>query len=68
MNDYYETLQREFKRYQQRVDLGTEPTEVQAAIDLAGNELDLLCESQTTMQAEVNQPVDEITRYLAKGL
>ncbi|KAA8646772.1 uncharacterized protein ATNIH1004_005447 [Aspergillus tanneri] len=30
--------------------------------------LELLCESQTALQAEVDQPEDEITRYLAKGL
>jgi hypothetical protein len=33
----------------------------------AGDELEEMCDSQTALQAEVNQPEDEITRYLAKG-
>jgi ribosomal protein S15P/S13E len=67
MKTYQEVLQKEFQRYQQRVTLETEPTNIQASLDPIENELELLCESQTALQAEVDQPEDEITRYLAKG-
>ncbi|KAA8647068.1 uncharacterized protein ATNIH1004_005751 [Aspergillus tanneri] len=68
MKHYREVLQKEFKRYQQQVIQETEPVDNQAIFDPAENELELLCESQTALQAEVDQPEDEITRYLAKGL
>jgi hypothetical protein len=67
MKHYQEVLQNEFKRYQQQVIPEIQPPEVQAPMDTAENELELLCESQTALQAEVDQPEDEITRYLAKG-
>ncbi|KAA8649409.1 uncharacterized protein ATNIH1004_005310 [Aspergillus tanneri] len=66
--DEEEWRQKEFKRYQQQVIQETEPVDNQAIFDPAENELELLCESQTALQAEVDQPEDEITRYLAKGL
>ncbi|KAA8642282.1 uncharacterized protein ATNIH1004_011224 [Aspergillus tanneri] len=68
MKHYREVLQKEFKRYQQQVIQETEPVDNQAIFDPAENELELLCESQTALQAEVDQPEDKITRYLAKGL
>jgi hypothetical protein len=67
MKHYREVLQKEFKRYQQQVIEGAEPANNQATLDPAENELELLCESQTALQAEVDQPEDELTRYLAKG-
>ena len=67
MKTYQEVLRKEFQRYQQRVTLETEPTNIQASLDPIENELELLCESQTALQAEVDQLEDEITRYLAKG-
>ncbi|KAA8646753.1 uncharacterized protein ATNIH1004_005428 [Aspergillus tanneri] len=68
MKHYREVLQKEFKRYQQQVIQETEPVDNQAIFDPAENKLELLYESQTALQAEVDQPEDEITRYLVKGL
>jgi len=61
-------LQTEFTRYQQEVIPVTTPIDAQASTDPAEDEeLAMLCDSQTALQAEVDQPEDEITRYLAKG-
>lgn len=68
MNHYHEILQKEFTRYQQQVIPATELAEVQASTYPAEDEeLAMLCNSQTTLLAEVDQQEDEITRYLAKG-
>lgn len=64
---YREILQKEFKSYQQQVNKGAEPLDIPVSLDSAGDELEELCESQTVLQTEVDQPEDEITRYLAKG-
>jgi hypothetical protein len=67
MKHYREVLQEELKRYQQHIIPEMQAAEVQASMDTAENELELLCETQTALQAEVDQPEDEITRYLTKG-
>jgi ribosomal protein S15P/S13E len=70
MKTYREVLQKEFRRYQQQqqqVTLEKEPADIQVSLDPVEDELDLLCESQTALQTEADQPEDEITRYLAKG-
>jgi hypothetical protein len=69
MKTYREVLQKEFRRYQQQQQVTSEkePANVQVSFDPVEDELDLLCESQTALQAEADQPEDEITRYLAKG-
>lgn len=67
MKHYQEILQKEFKRYQQQVIQETEPADNQATLDPAENELELLCESQTAVQTEMDEPEDELTHYLAKG-
>lgn len=45
-----------------------EVADVQVSLDPVEDELDLLCGSQTTLQAEADQPEDEITRYLLINL
>jgi hypothetical protein len=68
MKHYRDMLQTEFTRYQQEVIPVTTPIDAQASTDPAEDEeLAMLCDSQTALQAEVDQPEDEITRYLAKG-
>lgn len=67
MKHYREILQKEFKSYQQQVNKETEPLDIPVSLDSAEDELEELCELQTALQAEVDQPEDEITRYLAKG-
>jgi hypothetical protein len=68
MKYYRELLQKEFTRYQQEVIPATEPADVQLSTDPAEDEeLAMLCDSQIPLQAEVDQPEDEITRYLSKG-
>lgn len=62
-------LQKEFIRYEQEVIPVNKSVNTQASTDPAEDEeLAILCDSQTPLQAEVDQPEDEITRYLAKGL
>lgn len=67
MKHYQEILQNEFKTYQQQVNKVTESLDIPVSLASAEDELEELCESQTALQAEVYQPEDEITRYLAKG-
>lgn len=69
MKTYWEVLQKEFQQYQQQqqVTLEKEPANAQVSLDPVEDELDLLCGSQTTLQAKADQPEDEITHYLAKG-
>lgn len=68
MKYYRELLQKEFTHYQQEVIPATEPADVQLSTDPAEDEeLAMLCDSQIPLQAEVDQPEDEITRYLSKG-
>lgn len=67
MKYYREILQKEFKNYQQQVNKEVEPRHIPVSRNSAEDELEELCESQTALQAEVDQPEDEITRYLAKG-
>lgn len=64
---YREVLQKEFKRYQLQFSQQTVPTDSQENVDAAQNELELLCEPETALRAEVDQREDELTRYLAKG-
>ena len=40
---------------------------IQTSQDPIENELELMMDSQTSLQAEVDQPEDEITQYLTKG-
>jgi hypothetical protein len=68
MSIYRDILQREFDRYQQRIAPRNEPSQVQVSPESDEEELDLIMDSQTALQAEVDQPEDEITRYLSKGL
>lgn len=67
MQHYRKVLQKEYEQYQQQVILEAKPTDIQSSLDPIENKLELLCESQTALQAEVDQPEDETTRYLAKG-
>jgi hypothetical protein len=68
MKHYRDKLQKEFTRYQQEVIPVIEPADSQAFTNPSEDEeLAILCDSQTPLQAEVDQPEDEITRYLAKG-
>lgn len=67
MQHYREVLQKEFKQYQQQIILEAKPANIQASLDPIENELELFCESQTALQAEVDQSEDDTTHYLAKG-
>lgn len=67
MKTYRDVLQKEFNRYQQQVVPQAAPVNIQTSQDPIENELELMMDSQTSLQAEVDQPEDEITRYLTKG-
>jgi hypothetical protein len=67
MKIYRDALQKEFNQYQQRVVPQAVPANTQTSQDPIENKLELMMDSQTSLQAEVDQPEDEITRYLAKG-
>ncbi|KAJ6110883.1 hypothetical protein N7486_003118 [Penicillium sp. IBT 16267x] len=65
---YRDKLQKEFDQYQQRITPQKEPPQVQVSQKPDEEELDLIMDSHAALQGEVDQPEDEITRYLAKGL
>lgn len=67
MKTYQDVLQKEFNQYQQQVVPQAAPVNIQASQDPIKNELELMMDSQTSLQAKVDQPEDEITRYLTKG-
>lgn len=67
MKHYREVLQKEFNGYEQHINKKAGPLDIPVPLDSAGDELEKLCELHTVLQAEVDQPEDEITRYLAKG-
>lgn len=67
MKHYQNILQARFKLYQQLHSKEAEPINTERIFQSAGDELEEMCDSQTALQAEVNQPDDEIARYLAKG-
>lgn len=47
--------------YQQQVNKVAEPLGIPVSLASAEDELEELCESQTALQAEVDQPEDKIT-------
>jgi len=67
MKTYWDVLQKEFNQYQQQVVPQAAPVNIQTSQDPIENELELMMDSQTSLQAEVDQPEDEITQYLTKG-
>lgn len=68
MKHYRNLLPKEFQRYEQEVIPVNKSVSAPASTDPAEDEeLAILCDSQAPSQAEVDQPEDEITRYLAKG-
>jgi hypothetical protein len=69
VKQYRKVLEKEFVRYQQELSDSTELVEVDTILAPTGdfNDLDMIGESQATMQSAVEQEDDEITRYLAKG-
>lgn len=66
---YRQSLERKFERYQQQVSETIEPATVQASTGPTSDdeELEMMIDSQTPLQTEVDQEDDEITRYLSKG-
>jgi hypothetical protein len=66
---YRKVLEKEFERYQQQLSGPIEiPTvDIMLAPTSDFNDLDMIGESQATIQSIVDQEDDEITRYLAKG-
>jgi hypothetical protein len=64
---YQDALQKEFIKYQQRFVPQVSPGDIDAAQGATENPLDSWVDSQPTVMAEVEQPEDELTRYLAKG-
>ncbi|KAJ5982330.1 hypothetical protein N7451_012430 [Penicillium sp. IBT 35674x] len=68
MKIYRNKLQAEFERYKQRILPQINTTEPRASQDDPDDELAFIMDSQTALQPEVDQPVDEITQYLSKGL
>ncbi|KAI9035590.1 uncharacterized protein KD926_003219 [Aspergillus affinis] len=69
MKIYRDALQKEFERYRQNVFELVEPTDAQVSKETAEEEeLAILCDLQTPLLPDVDQPDNEITRYLAKGL
>jgi hypothetical protein len=67
MKHYRDILQAKFNLYQQLHSRDTEPLNAERVFQSSGDELEEMCDSQTALQVEVNQPEDEIARYLAKG-
>jgi hypothetical protein len=67
MKIYRDALQKEFTQYQQRFAPQVLLGDIEAAQGAMENPLDSWVDSQPTVQAEMEQPEDEITRYLAKG-
>jgi ribosomal protein S15P/S13E len=69
VKQYRKVLEKEFVRYQQELSGSTELVEVDSILVPTGdfNDLDMIGESQATVQSAVEQEDDEITRYLAKG-
>ena len=67
MRRYRDILQARFKLYQQKYQREIGPLSIERTPHSADDELEELCESQTALQAEVDQPEDEISRYLANG-
>ncbi|KAJ6001045.1 hypothetical protein N7481_001454 [Penicillium waksmanii] len=68
MKIYRDKLQAEFERYKQRILPQINTTEPKASQDDPDDDLAFIMDSQTALQPEVDQPVDEITQYLSKGL
>lgn len=67
MKHYQNILQAKFRLYQQLNSRDDEPLNTQRVSQSAGDELEEMCDSQTALHAEANQPEDEVARYLAKG-
>jgi hypothetical protein len=68
MKIYRDALQKKYNHYQQQVTPQILSTSIEASKDPLDNDLEIFMDSQPTAQTEVDQPEDEITRYLTKGL
>ncbi|KAJ9481691.1 hypothetical protein VN97_g11775 [Penicillium thymicola] len=68
MSIYRDKLRKEFDQYQKRIIPQKEPSQAQVSQEIDEEELDFMMDSHAALQGEVEQPEDEITRYLAKGL
>ena len=70
VTQYRECLEKEFKQYKQQLDERKTPATVQAStspIEIYDS-IEILIDSQNTLQPEGDLEDDELARYLAKGL